>query len=154
MTHPVNDLNTGAWAEANPSKCPCKGSGWLLSDYDTWHRCPRHGAGVPHPEDEMTRETFDSAAHLLQVQRAAYEEFRNLAYAAGFKGQFTESVRRALRKVNPAPWTAVQWVDEAERQAEELATARIEEAARAMGFSCALEARWADEAARERAGRG
>lgn len=153
MTHPVNDLDTGSWAEVNPSKCPCRGRGWLLSDFDTWHSCPRHGDGVPHPEDEVDRETWDASAHLLQVQRAAFEEYRNLAYAAGwgrFGFTFTEACRLALRAAGVTAPTATQWVDAAECEAEELVMEKVEAEARAMGFSCALEARWADEIARER----
>ncbi len=32
-------------------ECRCCGGGWILSDVDTWHRCPDHFAGQPHPED-------------------------------------------------------------------------------------------------------
>ncbi len=35
------------------SKCLCKGSGWALSDRDSWHRCPEHWTKESrHPEDE------------------------------------------------------------------------------------------------------
>jgi hypothetical protein len=29
--------------------CSCRGYGWILSDYDTWHECRFH-KGLPHPE--------------------------------------------------------------------------------------------------------
>ena len=44
-------FKTGAWAHADASKCPCGGSGWALSDVDTWHECPVHYHGQAHPED-------------------------------------------------------------------------------------------------------
>jgi hypothetical protein len=36
-----------------PATCRCRGGGWLLSDVDTWHACPRHYSGQPHPEDDI-----------------------------------------------------------------------------------------------------
>ena len=49
-------MESGHWAEADAADCPCRGRGWLLSDLDTWHRCPIHGKGKPHPEDERAHE--------------------------------------------------------------------------------------------------
>jgi len=43
-------MNTGAWAMPKPEDCPCHGSGWCLSDLDTWHRCPVHVGGL-HPDE-------------------------------------------------------------------------------------------------------
>lgn len=43
------------WADENPNICGCRGRGWMLSDLDTWHHCPIHGKGVPHPLEEETR---------------------------------------------------------------------------------------------------
>jgi hypothetical protein len=40
------------WADADASVCACHGSGYALSDVDTWHQCPVHFAGQTHPEDE------------------------------------------------------------------------------------------------------
>jgi hypothetical protein len=39
-----------AWADHDADDCGCKGRGWWLSEIDTWHACPFHGKGVPHPE--------------------------------------------------------------------------------------------------------
>ena len=37
-----------------PDRCRCHGGGWILSDLDTWHRCPDHYVpGQPHPEDDV-----------------------------------------------------------------------------------------------------
>lgn len=38
-------------ADLNPEHCACRGSGWTLSNYDSWHPCPAHHRGQPHPED-------------------------------------------------------------------------------------------------------
>lgn len=36
-----------------PEECRCHGGGWILSDLDTWHRCPDHyTAGQGHPDDD------------------------------------------------------------------------------------------------------
>ena len=43
---------SGYWVEEDANYCPCKGSGWALSDVDTWHKCPAHYRGQRHPEDE------------------------------------------------------------------------------------------------------
>jgi hypothetical protein len=43
----------GAWAREEAEDCGCRGSGWWLSELDTWHECPCHyEKGQPHPEDE------------------------------------------------------------------------------------------------------
>lgn len=34
-----------------PEDCRCRGTGWLLSEVDTFHRCRDHHTGQPHPED-------------------------------------------------------------------------------------------------------
>lgn len=36
----------------DPKTCWCRGSGWVLSDWDSFHRCPCHYRGQPHPESE------------------------------------------------------------------------------------------------------
>jgi hypothetical protein len=33
-------------------ECRCHGGGWILSDVDTWHKCPDHFAGQSYPEDD------------------------------------------------------------------------------------------------------
>lgn len=38
----------GHWA--TEKGCLCRGSGWALSDLDTWHECPLHYEGQPHPD--------------------------------------------------------------------------------------------------------
>lgn len=36
-----------------PEECACHGSGWLLSQVDTWHKCPDHFKSQPYPEDDI-----------------------------------------------------------------------------------------------------
>jgi len=41
------------FADPDEKVCACRGSGWALSDLDTWHKCPYHcKANTPHPEDD------------------------------------------------------------------------------------------------------
>jgi len=38
----------------DPKKCPCRGSGWFNSNYDTWEKCPLHWTmDSVHPEGVM-----------------------------------------------------------------------------------------------------
>lgn len=47
-----NELESGGWSDINPFICECKGSGWLLSDLDTWHKCNTHySKNIPCRED-------------------------------------------------------------------------------------------------------
>lgn len=109
------DLERGNWAEINPSRCPCNGRGWLLSDFDTFHRCPIHGNGVPHPEDESLPAAFNEP-QLIKSQRIAYGMFRDIAERRGLNCNFNDAVRRRLRGTEPQ-----DWVD----AAEELATEKL-----------------------------
>lgn len=61
-------FRTAYWATPDPSECECGGCGWALSDVDTWHKCPCHNWGQPHPEDE------DETAY----ERAAMKKFGQL----------------------------------------------------------------------------
>jgi hypothetical protein len=140
------DLESGCWAEVNPFTCECRG-GWLLSDLDTWHRCPIHGVGVPHPEDEHTK--FDREAHRLNLARKAYVTFREVARRNGFRGSFKAACLAEAGVPRPS---VKEWVNAAEAVAERLVYEKAEVAARRAGYSCALEQRWAVEAACERGG--
>ena len=157
MQELYNGLQGGAWAETNPSKCPCRGRGWLLSDFDTWHRCPVHGGGVPHPECLLEGEgetDFDWEAHSLRVDREAFARFRKVAMDNGVRskrGFRTLCERKLGDKDNPSP---VDWIDAAEAVAEDFYRARCEREAKAAGYSCHLEARWAQDAAMEARERG
>ena len=48
-----NFANTSRWQDNDPEQCGCGGSGWWLSELDTWHRCGTHGTkeNSRHPED-------------------------------------------------------------------------------------------------------
>lgn len=45
-----NNLGTSV-AKDSAEECPCRGYGWILSPFDTHHKCPRHYEGQRHPED-------------------------------------------------------------------------------------------------------
>lgn len=142
------ELQSGRWAEANPSVCPCRGRGWFLSDFDSWHQCQIHGRGceAPHPEDDDSRV---EVRPFINVQRGAYCFFRDRARAAGFDGNFRDACAAVLAKDNIVHPTPANWVDAAEAVADALRTEAEERRARRSGFSCALEMRLADEAVRE-----
>jgi hypothetical protein len=43
----------GYWADPDPKQCRCRGSGYALSDLDTWHQCPYHWTKqTRHPEED------------------------------------------------------------------------------------------------------
>lgn len=141
----MRELDNGRWSEIVPSQCPCRG-GWLLSDYDTWHRCPLHGKGVPHPEDDGAE--FDFDAHHVQIHRAAWVA---LAGQAGLDLPcFGAAVKAVARATGAHPETPVEWVALAAEVAEAAWVEASEARARADGFSCRLEASLAEEAAIER----
>lgn len=144
--HPVNELDSGRWANPNPSQCECRG-GWLLSDYDTWHRCPLHGRGVPHPEEEVD---FDYRAHSLRVHREAWIYFRVQSGMAprAFREAVAAHVRTRVRASTFAP-TPTEWVDFADEVAGMMWQDEANRRAVAQGYSCRLEAAWAAEAAFE-----
>lgn len=149
-THPAQELDGGRWAEHNPSKCPCRG-GWLLSDWDSWHRCPLHGKGLPHPEEcdnEGGRPEFDYEAHTLHINRQAYVHFLNEAIRAGMT---RESFKAAVTDAVAPTGTPAEWVNAADAVAEEAWRMEANARAQAQGFSCRLEAAWAAEGAFERA---
>ena len=140
------ELESSAWNEINPAKCPCR-NGWLLSDFDTWHQCRTHGKGVPHPEDDSeSAEAFDWEDHRLKIMRTAYATFRHIARRNGFKGDFELACLRTMANDR----TPLAWVNAAEDLAEDLRYEAEEKAAIASGYSCGLEARLASYAAEER----
>jgi hypothetical protein len=147
MQHEYNEMCSGRWAEVNPSKCPCRGRGYLLSDLDTWHQCPQHGAGVPHPETEMEEPSdFDYAAHDLALFRSAFLYFVNAALALmGSKAEVQAAVKRERTGNTPQ-----DFVDAAERVLDRAAYEAREAQAHARGFSCGLDMEWSNEAMWER----
>lgn len=146
--HEVQQLDNWAlWAEHNPRKCPCKGAGWLLSDFDTWHHCGLHGVQVPHPEDDgADRGRIATNVRNLRTLREAWRHFCRLSgmHPKAFRRRATASLPRGVRI------TPQHWVDAAEEVAETAAQERREAHARKQGYTCDLELRWAEEAAEER----
>lgn len=143
----LRDLDSSVWNTTNPSTCPCQGNGWLCSDYDTWHKCCAHHRGQPHPEYDGVEDTFDyDAAHLANY-REAYRVFGRLSGLTSM-----EMIREALKVMDfsqgKSP-TPAMWVNAAERVARDIEDIRLQEEAKASGYSCALEARWDAEAAVE-----
>ena len=149
------ELESSAWNELNPGRCPCRGTGWMNSDFDTYHKCHIHGTSqTPHPEDEES--TFDMAAHVLAQYRYAYHSFRRDCVALGFLGtgkDFIAECERHMVETNVLTRRPCDWVNAAEDIAGDFN--HVAEASEAMrrGFSCSLEMRWADEAQCERAER-
>ena len=150
------DLKNGRWADRNPSKCPCKGKGWFLSDFDVAFQCPMHGKSmsgkdVPNPYEENDQ-PFNMNTHILFVYRTAFRGFRYLARKNGFQGgnrAFTQACRAELVSHKPG-----SWVDAAEAISERLYADKADREAQARGFTCALEERFAEYAEEEQAERG
>ncbi len=138
----MRELDSGHWAETNPAACPCRGSGWLLSDWDTHHKCPLHFQGQPHSEDDGG-EDFDYEAADLANYRAAYVEFRRRSGLSPM-----EMIRSAALVMEGKPSPAA-WVNAAELVACEIVSNELDQRALAAGYSCRLEAAWAAEAAVE-----
>lgn len=46
-------IRRGYASEEDPKDCPCHGGGWILSDWDTWEKCPVHNRGQMDPETAM-----------------------------------------------------------------------------------------------------
>lgn len=154
MTQEIaRDLESGLWAETNPFRCPCKGRGWFLSDFDSYHRCPIHGNGVPHPCDDEGTETFDAAEHAVRVARTAFKTFYTRAnkVRAMTPVEF-KSCCAAERLIRNGQDNVRSWVNAAECLCTRLEIIAREERACANGYSCALEENFAWEATWERAG--
>lgn len=147
--HPVQQLNNAAlWSNPNPKECPCRGSGWLVSDFDTFHACNEHG-GTPHPEDDQGQEGFDWEAHSLRIRRRAYRIFQEAS------GLDREAFRAEVVRVAGADASPQGFVDAADALAHERLQVAEEKEARRQGYSCAMEMRmaeWAEEEQRERMG--
>lgn len=136
------DLQSGAWNEIDPRQCPCRGSGWILSDFDTYHRCQAHGHGVPHPEEEEP--SFNWKAHKLTMYRKAYRAFqvRSGLTREAFQAEVVDCVGSTEPDMG-------DWLD----AAEEVSYHAVNEAAylrgTADGFSSTFEANMAYEAEME-----
>lgn len=49
------------------ARCPCNGSGWIVSPVETVSQCPFHFRGQPHPEEDYICEmlSFSTVEHTL-----------------------------------------------------------------------------------------
>jgi len=125
------DLEGGAWAHIHPDLCPCDG-GWLLSDFDTLHRCPlHHEQGVPHrnPDewtegDRQAAEAYDWKAYGLRQYRKAWIAYRR---RSGLPAkEFRRRAERVLSETRGATASPRVWVDAAQEVAEEARLLRQE----------------------------
>jgi hypothetical protein len=68
--------NSRTWADEDPARCGCRGRGWWSSEVDTWHQCPYHGQGVPHPEaeDEFYTESEEVEMAAPEIPMAPVED--------------------------------------------------------------------------------
>lgn len=62
------------WADTDESICGCRGSGWWLSEVDTWHKCPFHGHDAPHPEGPHPDEGCEVAPPLPAAEAPSVQE--------------------------------------------------------------------------------
>ena len=155
----MRDLESGNWATVNPYTCPCHGRGWMLSDFDTWHRCPIHGKDtVPVNEDDPRD---NSSGHLHKVSMEAFETFYRRTVACEprlFKSDFAPLCLKYMEKNSDEfshsihPYSDRDWVNAAEAVCARYEADASETCAQAEGFSCALEMNLAAEAAQERNG--
>jgi len=143
----AEEIRRGVWADPNPDRCGCKGTGLWVSDFDSYHECPFHGdPDIPDPEwDDETHGpcTFDWDAHERRICVDAYRHFRDQAVELGLSAEVFEAICR--RDLGAGEHTPREWVNAANAAAEELAHTLEEANARAEGFSCALERRLEEE---------
>ncbi len=64
-----DDFRSGYWADPDPEICDCRGSGYALSEVDTWHECPIHYNGQIHPESypDSEEEWEDNRQALIEA---------------------------------------------------------------------------------------
>ena len=144
---------SGQWAVRNPLACDCRGSGYVLSDLDTFHTCPFHKYdGIVHPEHEgemfaaigceedgfgpEEQEKYWAAkdASRIEVLRGLYREAREAARSEGHKGDFNAECAGLLHDTAflsrysiaaDAPVSPAMWVAAAEEIAEDAHTERL-----------------------------
>ncbi len=53
LQHYYDNFRAGSFQRTDPAQCGCRGTGYALSEVDTWHKCPIHYTpGQRHPEDD------------------------------------------------------------------------------------------------------
>jgi hypothetical protein len=67
-----NSFSEGYWADPDKKVCGCRGSGYALSDVDTWHKCPYHCTPTTrHPEDDYGDDDYiPTTEELIAVEVA------------------------------------------------------------------------------------
>jgi len=152
----AEEINRCMWADPNPDRCGCKGHGLWVSGFDSWHECPFHShPDLPHPEwDEETHGpcTFDWDAHERRVCVVAYRQFRDEGGELGVTPELFEALCR--RELGAGDHTPREWVNAANGLVDELRHTLEEANARAEGYCCALERRWAVDGQAEAMGWG
>lgn len=69
------------WHNPRPDRCPCRGTGWMISDMDATYRCGIHAyKDQPHPEDDPGEylDPDDHAAWSAEQEKQRLEHFRGL----------------------------------------------------------------------------
>lgn len=90
----------------HPDLCPCRGSGWICSNFDTWEKCLAHYNHQPHPENIQEPITPEEQARL------AREDAEYLAWASVHApAEYAEAI--SIRQ------QAEKWRQEAVRATEE-----------------------------------
>jgi hypothetical protein len=147
--NPITDLDSGAWADPDFFECPCRG-GWLLSNYDTWHRCPFHAEGDGHPDDEFTEEDAKAAeGYYLRMARETFKSYNAQARELGI-ADFKHKVIDAFFATDADLTRAKRYCIAARSVVTEAAYEARENTARRQGYSCGFEMRMAEEAMWER----
>ena len=73
-----NEICQGHWMHFDGAICGCGGSGWFLSDLDTFHECSyHHVAGQPHPEDYCCEGYEESNEDQARIKEARTEHLRD-----------------------------------------------------------------------------
>jgi hypothetical protein len=67
------NFSMGQWAHSDASRCRCGGSGWALSEVDTWHTCPIHYTGQTHPECEEPEKPRTLTENERMVLKGLYQ---------------------------------------------------------------------------------
>lgn len=93
-----NYMQSGAWSEPESNRCPCRGSGWLLSDLDTWHACPEHHTDQRHPEEDPHCDCGCGTVGVCEAQSAAWQ-----ADAALYRVQVLAEKQRLREAVLTTP---------------------------------------------------
>ena len=91
-----NFWETGMWQHPMEAECPCRGSGWALSDLDTVHRCRFHYEGQAHPKDKLGQELLAREEYLQDMEQ---EEDEQRDYNT-WDGQFKLRTQRLLKRSN------------------------------------------------------